>query len=59
MKIKVTDSVTVDTDGHFRIIPFPNGWCVAGEGLFLPFDSEQEAQDTLDEMERALSTAID
>lgn len=54
MKLKVTDSVTIDANGPFRLIPLADGWCVAGEGLFLPFDSEQEALDTLAEMEKAL-----
>ena len=43
MKIKVTDSLTVDANGPFQMIPLADGWCVTGEGLFLPFESEQEA----------------
>ena len=59
MKLKVTDSVTIDANGPFKIIPLADGWCVAGEGLFLPFDSEQEALDTLAEMESALNPGND
>jgi|GEM_PF-3504589 len=59
MKIKVTDSLTVDANGPFRMIPLADGWCVTGEGLFLPFESEQEALDTLAEMERALNPGND
>jgi len=59
MKLKVTDSVTVDASGPFQFIPLADGWCIAGEGLFLPFDSEQEALETLAEMERALNPGND
>lgn len=54
MKLKYTDGIEIDTDGPFRILHHRDGWYLAGEGLLIPLENEQEGLDYLDQIAKVM-----
>ncbi|WP_020612936.1 hypothetical protein [Sediminispirochaeta bajacaliforniensis] len=49
--IEFSDGETVDTDGKLRVEKGPEGYYVVGDGIFMSFDREVDAQAYLYDIE--------
>lgn len=42
-----SDGVNLDTSGPLRAVQLKDGWYVLGEGMSIPVNSKEEAEETL------------
>lgn len=50
--LRFSDGVNVNTDGPLRVKLLRDGWYVVGDGMLLPCDSQQDAEQTLKDLSR-------
>jgi hypothetical protein len=47
--LRFNDGVSINTDGHLRIIHLKDGYYVVGEGLCMPVDTRAEGEEFIAE----------
>jgi hypothetical protein len=53
MTLHFTDGVSIDTSGPLRILLLEDGVYVVGQGMLIPVDSQEEAEERISRMNGA------
>ena len=49
--LKFTDGIQIKTDGPLRKLKLDDGWYVTGQGFLIPVRDEQEADETINQLQ--------